>query len=426
MRFEVKRPERESRIDEALFGANMEITRRTGWGGLSAQMVANRKFAAERDAQVCRWQLEGGAEYRPGTDSVCRSGCVRLCAGAELRQTGDWLGLQKQAAYRFSFIARGIAGGVLEAAVLSGEEVLWKQTVPLPEKREACRFSFTADRETGNGTLSFRMLSGTADIEVVSLLPEDSFYGMRRDVLDCLKALGLQELRFPGGCYSEVYDWKDGLLEADWRKPIRPYLYDNGAFLFRNTDGVDCHEIGTNEFMRACQYIGAKPVLSVPIIHGAVSDALDWLEYCNGSEDTPWGRERCKAGFAAPFPVLDWCIGNEIYYFGKEMAEDAGYAAEITNAFIRSMKEKDARISAIVAFCPEREEWNRLYLSAVHEQADKVSLHFYMTDEFKPTFGKITEAMCLAVSEEQFLPLLRETAAQIPGLCRRTDADKPG
>ena len=41
------------RIAPGLFGCNMEVTRSTFWHGLSAQMLANRKFFAQQDGMPC-------------------------------------------------------------------------------------------------------------------------------------------------------------------------------------------------------------------------------------------------------------------------------------------------------------------------------------------------------------------------------------
>lgn len=48
------------RIPEGLFGANLEITRWTQFGGLSAQRINNRKFFCEQDEAFARgWEALG-------------------------------------------------------------------------------------------------------------------------------------------------------------------------------------------------------------------------------------------------------------------------------------------------------------------------------------------------------------------------------
>ncbi len=45
-------------LSPLLFGHNIEVTRRGIWSGLSAQMVANRKFAAAENNLPKRWSVD--------------------------------------------------------------------------------------------------------------------------------------------------------------------------------------------------------------------------------------------------------------------------------------------------------------------------------------------------------------------------------
>lgn len=123
----------------------------------------------------------------------------------------------------------------------------------------------------------------------------DHFHGMRRDVLERLKELAPAELRFPGGCFAEVYRWKDSLLPPDQRPPVQPTLYE-GDFLLGDTFGQDCMDLGIDEFMALCAYVGAAPVLTVPMIIISNQDSIDLVEYCNGGPQTAWGRAARGAG----------------------------------------------------------------------------------------------------------------------------------
>lgn len=69
---------------------------------------------------------------------------------------------------------------------------------------------------------------------------------------------------------------------------------------------------GYHEYLQYCEDIGAEPVpiLNVGMacqarkgVHAPmedldiyIQDALDLIEYCNGSTDTKWGAERAKMG----------------------------------------------------------------------------------------------------------------------------------
>ncbi|MHB1452611.1 MAG: hypothetical protein ACYCYM_01475 [Saccharofermentanales bacterium] len=385
-------------VKRELFGANMEPTRLTFWDGVSAQMLNNRKFFSGDGQSISGWQLSGDASYCQNTaDSCCASRYPVLRSGT-LSQTSIMLTAVEGRSY--------IAGLWIRAARPTSLTLIWG---------EACRIRWDVDAEASvvhlehtfealeGGSLPMTLsVCGEAAIYVISLLPSDHMAGMRRDVLDMLRQVGPAELRFPGGCYAEAYHWKDGLLPVDQRPPVSSDLYD-GDFLQRNTYGQDCHEVGTDEFMLLCEYVGARPVLTVPIICQSVADAADWVEYCNGTQDTVWGALRIRHGHAAPYAVRDWYIGNEVYYFGQKLAEDGALAAEVTNAFIAAMKEVDPSLRAIVGFCPHRPEWSRAYLPLVSETADMLSHHFYLTSEFSPNFGQLSAEDCMDVIPRDFL-----------------------
>ena len=74
-------PEQPQTIRPALFGCNLEVTRRTFWAGLSAQMLNNRKFFAGTE-EPCAWKLAGDAVYSR-EETGCR---VRLAGGGSVLQ----------------------------------------------------------------------------------------------------------------------------------------------------------------------------------------------------------------------------------------------------------------------------------------------------------------------------------------------------
>ena len=74
--------------------------------------------------------------------------------------------------------------------------------------------------------------------------------GFRKELVEKLKAIHPPVLRWPGGCFAETYDWRDGIGEnrpvrRNWWTPWDNRLEDNA--------------VGTHEFLRLCELIGAKP-----------------------------------------------------------------------------------------------------------------------------------------------------------------------
>ena len=70
--------------------------------------------------------------------------------------------------------------------------------------------------------------------------------GLRKDVVEALHRIGPPVIRWPGGCFADVYHWKDGIGPPDARSR-RPNIWWGGE---------DSNEFGTDEFMRFCRSIG--------------------------------------------------------------------------------------------------------------------------------------------------------------------------
>ena len=50
--------------------------------------------------------------------------------------------------------------------------------------------------------------------------PIPNVNGMRCDVVNALKDMGLPVLRWPGGCFADEYHWKDGIGPKENRKKM--------------------------------------------------------------------------------------------------------------------------------------------------------------------------------------------------------------
>ena len=101
--------------------------------------------------------------------------------------------------------------------------------------------------------------------------------GFRRDVMDALRAMPTPLLRWPGGCYADHYHWRDGIGE---QRQVR--LGMSCGLQVR-----DDNSLGTHEFLRLCELLGAEPYLAGNVGSGSVQELCDWLEYCNSAVPTP-------------------------------------------------------------------------------------------------------------------------------------------
>jgi len=144
--------------------------------------------------------------------------------------------------------------------------------------------------------------------------------GLRKSLVDALKKINAPVFRWPGGCFADSYDWKDGVGPRD-KRPTRTNFWIRS--LRKDTpDGpskYDPNTFGTNEFMRFCKEIGAEAYLAANVRGGTPRDFNEWVEYCNSPENsTTWARVRG----GAPFNVQYWGIGNESWGCGGDFTPE--------------------------------------------------------------------------------------------------------
>ncbi|KAI9665767.1 MAG: hypothetical protein M1821_003701 [Bathelium mastoideum] len=127
--------------------------------------------------------------------------------------------------------------------------------------------------------------------------------GFRQDVLSALRELSIPVIRYPGGNFTATYHWLDGVGPVSQR-PSRPEL----AWI-----GVETNRFGTDEFMKWCTELGTQPFLCLNFGTGTLDEALAWVEYCNGTQDTYYANLRRKNGRQEPYRVKYWALGNEVW-----------------------------------------------------------------------------------------------------------------
>ena len=177
---------------------------------------------------------------------------------------------------------------------------------------------------------------GTIDMDMVSLMPQETFkgHGLRQDLAQALAELQPKFMRFPGGCvvhgggdgFWNTYRWKTTIGPKEQRRQLK------------NTWGY--HQsmgLGYYEYFQFCEDLGMAPL---PILPCGVScqgtnggwgmkgqaqdvapmsemdewaqDALDLIEWANGDPATSkWAKMRADAGHPAPFGLKYLGLGNE-------------------------------------------------------------------------------------------------------------------
>jgi alpha-N-arabinofuranosidase len=154
--------------------------------------------------------------------------------------------------------------------------------------------------------------------------------GIRKALVDHMRQLRAPVIRWPGGCFADSYNWRDGVGPRAQR-PVRTNLWDNTPELLKAPDGpqkYDPNTFGTAEFMRFCQLCGAQPYLSVNVRGLTPLDFDEWVEYCNSPAGrTTLAQTRAGDGSRDPYDVSYWGIGNESWGCGGNFRPEE-YAVE--------------------------------------------------------------------------------------------------
>jgi alpha-N-arabinofuranosidase len=140
--------------------------------------------------------------------------------------------------------------------------------------------------------------------------PIPNVRGIRSDVVQALRAIKVPNVRWPGGCYADRYDWRDGI--GTKRKS---HVNMWGGVL-------DPNSFGTHEFMDFVEQIGSEAYISVNVGSGTPQQAADWLEYMTADVPTTLAKERIANGRAKPWRIKHLGLGNESWGCGGSMSAD--------------------------------------------------------------------------------------------------------
>ena len=311
----------------------------------------------------------------------------------------------------------------LEVSDLDGKNPYVQATSEVaPGGWQAKSLDFTVPRTDPNARLAIVLESqGTLSVAVASLLPADNFHGMRRDVVARLKQMGARLLRWPGGNFTMDYRWQDGLLPVEQRPPIKIGWGETQPF----ADNWDFHEFGIDEFISLCREVGAEPSLTLNISPQICppDDAAAWVEYCNGSAQTTWGKVRAERGHAEPYRVKYWFVGNEVWgaWMGAVHCDAPTYARRLME-YATAIKRVDPSVLLIASGVSPK--WDRIVVAQAGKGIDLLSAHNYAAEgnahARQPAADAPDFARLLCAPKKSVLTLLETTqrterAASPPG-----------
>jgi alpha-N-arabinofuranosidase len=213
--------------------------------------------------------------------------------------------------------------------------------------------------------------------------------GMRCDVVNALKEMGLPVLRWPGGCFADEYHWMDGIGPKENRKKM----------INTHWGGViEDNSFGTHEFFELCRQIGCEPYICGNVGSGTVQEMSDWIQYITFEGISPMSELRKKNGREEPWKLKYFGIGNENWGCGGNMNAEF-YADQFNryNVYVRNYYP-DRQIYRI-AGGPNRDDyhWTEVLMQKCRSM-NGLSLHCYTG----------TGNTALEFNEEQYYNTLKD------------------
>ncbi len=341
--------------------------------------------AHDMSVQLPYWKLYGKGSIQTAKDGVISGRDAIVITGTKDGETGLEQGpmaLQAGETYGMSVYLRARKAGVTAVMRMlgdTGEEEFAKRIGPLSTEWKKYKVVFKSKTDVKSAVLQIGVKGQrTVMVDMASMFSKSAMEcgGFRPDVLKLIADEQPANIRYPGGCFASGYRWKDGIGPREKRTYFPWIIWAD----------QDPNQMGTDEFMDLCRRVKAEPILPVNIDLG-VQEALDWLEYCNGSAETTWGTVRAENGHPEPYNVRYWEIDNEKWGMGPER-----YAAAVTN-FSTALRAKDPTLKIIACGgygyddgAGSTKEWNQKLLDLSAESFDYLSIHYYNGIAYKQDY----------------------------------------
>jgi alpha-L-arabinofuranosidase len=396
-------------INPAMWGIFFEDINFGADGGLYAELVKNRSF--EFPDPMMGWSKISPSLAR-GRLSIHDNNPSNAANPHYLRIDSEGLapfgvsnegfrgiGVRQGEAYNFSARIRRTDGTATLRIELYGADGTLLDSARLQEFSSNWKACYTVlhPKDTDAKAKLYVLVDGKGafELDMVSLFPQKTWKnrpgGLRADMVQALADLKPGFMRFPGGCIVEGtqlsgrYQWKKTIGPVE----ERPLLINRWNYEFLHRPAPDYFQsfgLGFFEFFQLCEDIGAQPL---PIVNCGmacqfnsaelcpmdaldlyIQDALDLVEFANGSVTTEWGAKRAALGHPEPFNLKMMGVGNE--QWGPQYIERY-------EKFSRALKRKYPGIALIAAAGPDPgdERFKFLWSKLRALNADIVDEHCY-------------------------------------------------
>jgi len=396
-------------IQKTMYGIFFEDINYGADGGLYAELVKNRSF--DFPQPFLGWSTFGKVEIKNDGPFENNPNYVRLSySGHSDKHTGlenegfFGIAVKQNNEYRFSVWSRKVSNenaGIRIELIDEESNIITSQKLDVNSSDwKQYELILKPNRNYTKSRLRIFLTSkGGIDLEHVSLFPVDTWKGrkngLRKDLAQALYDLKPGVFRFPGGCIVEGtdlntrYQWKNSIGPVENRKLNEnrwQYTFTNRFF----PDYYQSYGLGFFEFFQLSEDIGAEPlpVLSCGLAcqfqnkdehaHAGVGaeldpyiqDALDLIEFANGSTETKYGKIRAEMGHPEPFNMKLIAIGNEQW---------GSLYPERLEPFMKAIKARYPEIKIIGSSgpSPDGKDFEYGWQEMRRLKADLVDEHYY-------------------------------------------------
>jgi len=192
--------------------------------------------------------------------------------------------------------------------------------------------------------------------------------GFRNDVIAALKKLQIPVIRWPGGCFADEYNWRDGIGPRKDR-PVRinthwGWVDEDNAF-------------GTHEFFDLVEMLGSEAYIAGNVGSATPREMAQWLEYITADGNTELAKLRRANGREKPWKIAFWGVGNETWGCGGNMTPE--YYTDLYKRYATFLKAPEGSRPKKVASGgnDEHTNWTETLSSGVRWGMDGISHHYY-------------------------------------------------
>jgi alpha-N-arabinofuranosidase len=191
--------------------------------------------------------------------------------------------------------------------------------------------------------------------------------GYRNDVLNALRNLKVPVVRWPGGCFADEYNWREGIGPRS-KRPVKVNTHWGGV--------TEPNTFGTHEFLDFAELLGAEAYISGNVGNAPPREMAEWVEYVTAPAGS-LADERAANGRKEPWKLPYFGLGNELWGCGGNMR--AEYAADVTRRYSTFVKvPAGVRIMKMASGPSDSDyHWTEVLMREASRHFQGIGLHYY-------------------------------------------------